>query len=324
MTQRMTAAAGRGGASGSLAPPAFPVHVSGRLDPELRRWRWLVKWFLAIPHLFVLSLLWIATLVLTVAAWFAILVTGRYPRRVFDFNVGVLRWTWRVQFYGFNVLGTDRYPPFSLDSEPDYPADLSIDYPASLSRPLALVKSWLLALPQLLIVLVIVGLPFYTARSLPWSIAAGGLLGVLTLAAMLALSFGGRYPPALFDLIMGLNRWVYRVLAYVLLLRDEYPPFRLDTGGADPTASTSAPQPTMADAGTAYRPTPAAEHRSGLWLTIVGAVLVLGGFALWWLVESTNPSGHHDAQLLPVFFAIPLLIGAFRLFHSRHRAQGDS
>jgi hypothetical protein len=72
-----------------------------------------VKWFLAIPHYIVLFFLWIAALVAVVIAWFAILFTGRYPRGLFDFVLGVLRWTNRVAAYAF-VLVTDRYPPFSL------------------------------------------------------------------------------------------------------------------------------------------------------------------------------------------------------------------
>jgi hypothetical protein len=81
---------------------------------DLNRWLPLVKWFLAIPHYIVLLLLGIAALVCVVIAWFAILFTGRYPRGLFDFVVGVGRWSARVTAYAF-LLTTDRYPPFSLN-----------------------------------------------------------------------------------------------------------------------------------------------------------------------------------------------------------------
>jgi hypothetical protein len=80
---------------------------------ELNRWLPLVKWLLAIPHYIILFFLWIAAIVCVVIAWFAILFTGRYPRGLFDFVVGVYRWCLRVAAYAF-LLSTDRYPPFAL------------------------------------------------------------------------------------------------------------------------------------------------------------------------------------------------------------------
>ena len=80
----------------------------------LNRWLPLVKWFLAIPHMIVLACLGIAVLVVTIIAWFAILFTGNYPKGMFDFVVGVMRWGFRVMAYAL-LLVTDKYPPFSLE-----------------------------------------------------------------------------------------------------------------------------------------------------------------------------------------------------------------
>jgi hypothetical protein len=230
----------------------YPARLDGRLDPAISRWLWLVKWLLIIPHVVVLFFLWCVMLVLTAAAGLAILFTGRYPRAIFDFNVGVMRWTWRVSFYSIGVFGTDRYPPFSLQPDPSYPADFSVDYPQRLSRNLVLVKWWLLALPQLLIVAIFAG-GWEFGRNTAWHVTGGGgVIGLLALIAAVILAFSGRYPQRIFGLVMGFNRWCYRVLAYVALMRDEYPPFRLDTGGTDPghyapaPASPLTPQPAPA------------------------------------------------------------------------------
>jgi hypothetical protein len=226
---------------------AYPARLDGRLDPDLSRWRWLVKWLLVLPHVVVLAFLWVAVSVLTVVAGIAILFTGRYPRGIFDFNVGVMRWTWRVSFYAISAFGTDRYPPFSLQPDPTYPADFTVEHPEHLSRGLVLVKWWLLAIPHYLVVALFTG-----GWGLGWTggwrlTGGGGLIAVLALVAGLLLLVTSKYPPELFDVVMGLNRWCYRVLAYAALMRDEYPPFRLDVGGTDPGTTVPAPPPAPDD-----------------------------------------------------------------------------
>ena len=213
--------AGPGGAN-------WPVRVTGTLEAPLSGWLWLVKWLLVIPHVIVLLFLWIAVFFLTVVAFFVILFTERYPRGIFDFNVGVLRWTWRVTYYSYGALATDRYPPFSLAPLEDYPATLEVDYPERLSRGLVLVKWWLLAIPHYVVVAIFTG-GSGSGYSSP------GLIGVLVIFAAVVMLFrGGRYPGGIFDFVMGMNRWSLRVAAYALLMRDEYPPFRLDQGGPEP------------------------------------------------------------------------------------------
>ena len=199
-----------------------------------------------------LVFLWMAFALLSVVAFFAILFTGRYPRGIFDFNVGVLRWTWRVGFYSYSALGTDRYPPFTLADVPDDPAQLDVDYPQALSRGLVLVKWWLLALPHYLVVAVFAGGAWAGWNALTdggtWT-SGGGLIGLLTLIAGVVLLFTGRYPKSIFDFVLGMNRWVYRVIAYAALMTDAYPPFRLDMGGRESDAN--------ADRAPAITPTPA-------------------------------------------------------------------
>ena len=213
----------------------YPVSIKGEITEPLSRALWLVKWLLAIPHYIILAFLWIAFAVVTIMAFFAILFTAKYPRGLFDFNLGVLRWSWRVGFYSCQVLGTDKYPPFTLKST-DYPADVEIDYSERLSHGLVLVK-WFLAIPHYAVLAFLVG-----GASQSWknssmaggfeqfgngSFMNGGLLSLLVLFAAIVLLFSKKYPKDIFKLVMGINRWLFRVIAYVSLMVDKYPPFRL-------------------------------------------------------------------------------------------------
>ena len=188
----------------------YPVSVTGDLSSPPSRWQWLFKWLLAIPHYIVVYFLSIAASVVAIIAFFAILFTGKYPRSLFDFMAGYWRWAWRVNFYSYNVLGTDKYPPFSMEKG-GYPADFDITYPEKLSRGLVLVKWWLLVIPHCIILYVL-----------------SAILPVLILVCALILLFTGKYPEDLFKFVVGINRWTYRVDAYITLMTDEYPPFRFE------------------------------------------------------------------------------------------------
>ncbi len=310
----------------------YPVRVDATLDMPLSRWLWLVKWVLVIPHYLVLIFLWLAFVMLSVVAFFAILFTGRYPRGIFEFNVGVLRWTWRVQYYAIYGFGTDKYPPFTLADEPGYPAHLEIEYPAHLSRGLVLVKWWLLAIPQYIIVGLFTGSAVWFASqygdsSINW--AGFGVIGILALVAAVVLLVTGEYPRQVFDLVLGLNRWVLRVAAYAGLMTDKYPPFRLDMGGHEPAGTLTVPSPSgrapgeLGPAGPGPAgpgpagpgpagpgpagPGPAAAAGPSGWTTgriisaVIGAVLVVpslgllgGGAGALWVTTALRHSGYVD------------------------------
>jgi len=260
----------------------YPVRVEAKLGEDLSRWLWLVKWVLVIPHYFVLAFLWMAFFILSVIVFFAILFTGRYPRAIFEFNVGVLRWSWRVAYYSYGALATDRYPPFTLDDVADYPARLEVTYPEKLSRGLVLIKWWLLAIPHYIIVGLLMGGTWFTFRGDDWQVASFGLIGLLAVVAGVILIFTGRYPTPIFDLLLGFNRWVIRVAAYAGLMTDAYPPFRLDSGGHEPGATMTVSP--AAEAGSASlsnaevgRVTPAPSATTG-WTAGPITALILGSF----------------------------------------------
>ena len=198
----MTETAVAGPAPGGGYPLRYDVEYPERLSRLLI----FVKWLLAIPHFLILYALGVVVYVIEIIAFFAILFTRKYPRGLFDFAVGVARWNANVGAYV--GLLRDEYPPFSWDLG-KYPVTYEVDYPEQLNRWLPLIK-WLLAIPHYIVLalLFIVALLF-------WVIA------------WFAILFTGRFPRGMFDFIVGTLRWNYRVTAYVVFMRDEYPPFSL-------------------------------------------------------------------------------------------------
>jgi hypothetical protein len=185
--------------------PDHPVHVEIAYPAELNRWLPLVKWLLVIPHFIVLFFVAIGAFFVGVFAFFAVLITGRWPRGAFDYLVGTFRWAYRVVAY-FHLM-VDAYPPFSLADDPDYPVRLEIEYPEHVARWRPLVQ-WLLAIPYLFI-----------AAVLYW------LTGVLSFIAFFTILFTKQIPRGLFELMVPGLRWNLRGNAYAYFMTDRYPPF---------------------------------------------------------------------------------------------------
>ena len=196
----------------AVAEAPYPVSLELMAPEQIARWRPLVHWLLAIPYYIVLYILQIAQSVVTIVAWFVILFTGNIPEGMFGFMTSVYRFGWRFSSYYFFLR--EPYPPFdftgpAVDVGTDPPTRFSVEYPDHLSRGLIFVK-WLIALPHYIVLLFL-----FVA------------LAVVDLIGFFAVIILGRWPAGLRDFVVGVHRWGYRVAAYVGLLTDVYPPFRL-------------------------------------------------------------------------------------------------
>ena len=147
-------------------------------------------------------------------------------------------------------MSTTPNTPATASSDDAYPVTFDVDYPDHLSRGLVLVKWWLLAIPHYLVVALFIGGGWVSDER---TAGAPGLIGLLVLVAAIVLLFTDRYPPQIFDFVLGMNRWALRVAAYAGLMTDRYPPFRLDLGGheAAGTVRIAPPEPPRAPAGDA-------------------------------------------------------------------------
>jgi Domain of unknown function (DUF4389) len=185
----------------------YPLRVTIERQAEYSRWLPLVKWLLLVPHYVALWVLGLAASVVIVISWFAVVFTARYPRGLFDFVVGVQRWSWRVIAYLY--LMTDSYPPFTLGDDPGYPVHFDIDYPEEGVARWRPVLHWLLVIPYAIVAYAVVSIAH-----------------ILAVFAFFTILFGKTFPEGMFDVALVALRWPQRAHSYGYWLVTRYPPFQ--------------------------------------------------------------------------------------------------
>ena len=218
-----------------MSPNVFPLTYEIQRQEEYNRWLPLVKWLLVIPNIFVLVFVLIGAFLALIGAFFAVLFTRTFPRGIFDFLVGVGRWTARVGAY--LCLLTDKYPPFTTAVTPEDTVTYDLAYPeqgVDRWRPLV---HWILIIPYHLIATIL-----------------GYLVGIVTLIAFFTILFTKKIPEGLFTMSLNSIRWQARSNVYGAFMVTKYPPFEWDP--EQPTARVDAPRPPAATEPPATAPAP--------------------------------------------------------------------
>jgi len=205
----------------------YPIAYSAAFEEEDRnRLTVFFRGLLVIPWLFVAALYGIAAYVAVIIAWFALVITGRYPQGLYDFNTGFIRSVTRIN--GFYYLLTDAWPPFGGDEDPDYPIRTLIGPPKEeYSRAKVFFRIFLLI--PVFILLYVMGL----------------ILGVVALIAWFVLLFTARLPAGLYRPMRIAAAYNTKALAYYFLLTEEFPPFWVDEEEEAPRFERSGPDPSL-------------------------------------------------------------------------------
>ena len=202
----------------------YPVSYEADFNPAPNRWTTFFRLFLAIPWLLV-GIVYVLLLAFThLFAWVAVIVLGRYPDWLYDFNSGALRYLTR--FSAFAYLQTDAWPPFGIAEEADYPIRLRIAPPAESQSRLKALFRLILVLPIAVVVY-----------------AIGTIHSGLAVVAWLTIVFRGYLPRAVFDAMTFVNGLYARVGGYTLLLTDDYPPIGVEATKASADQAPATPPP---------------------------------------------------------------------------------
>lgn len=192
----------------AMSGGGYPVELQVAGPEPQSRLSVLLRIFLAIPHLIIVAALGYAVAVTVFIAWLAILITGKCPEGLAKFHAGYLRWNTRTT--GYLYLLTGRYPAFSLEDDGSYPVRALVTPQVENRNRLTVLIRILMVIPHV-IVLYILGI----------------VASVLLLVAWVVGVFTGSVPAGIHTFLAGTLRWATRVMAYLLLLTDEYPPFSM-------------------------------------------------------------------------------------------------
>jgi hypothetical protein len=205
----------------------YPVQYEADFNPEPNRWTTFFRLILAIPWLIVAMFWGILFYVTQFLAWLLVTILGRYPEWLYNFNAGIVRFT--VRFSGWLYLQTDVWPPFGLSDDPNYPIRVNIAPPAERQSRLKAFFRLILALPVILV------LSYGTAHI---TLLAGWV-------AWLTIVFRGYMPEWINDMLTALHGFQARVLGYIAVLTDDYPPIGLEKSNGAPAAAPATVTPNV-------------------------------------------------------------------------------